>query len=65
MTYFTNQVAQVVRNTQSGTLPAGGYQYQDRPQQSAELLSAEAQFYARIIKEYGSIDAYNQRKQEV
>jgi hypothetical protein len=65
MSRFINQVAQVVRNTQAGTLPAGGYQYQDRPYQSAELLSAEAQFYARIMREYGSIEAYNQRKREI
>ncbi len=63
MTYFTNQVAQIVRNTQSGTLPAGGYQYIDTPQSTIDIRVLEAQFYARIIREYGSIDAYNQRNE--
>ncbi len=63
MTRFTNQVAQVVRNTQSGTLPAGGYQYQDRPSIDPDIRALERQFYARIIREYGSIDAYNQRNE--
>ena len=65
MTYFTNQVARIVRNTQSGTLPAGGYQYQDQPYSDPSIRELERQFYARIIKEYGSIDAYNQRKREI
>ena len=65
MTRFINQVAQVVRENQTRALPCGDYQYQDKPYQSAELLSAEAQFYARIKREYGSIEAYNQRKREI
>lgn len=62
MTYFTRQVAQVVRNTQSSSLPCGGYEPRDVPQTTPSIRELEAQFYARIIKEYGSIDAYNQRK---
>jgi hypothetical protein len=63
MTYFQNQVAQVVRNTQSSALPCGDYQYRDTPYIDPDIRALEAQFYARIIKEYGSIEAYNQREE--
>lgn len=62
MTYFTRQVAQVVRSTQSSSLPCGEYQYNDKP---AKMDVSEAQWLNSIIKKYGSIEAYNtQRFQE-
>lgn len=59
MTYFTKQVAQVVRNTQSSSLPCGGYQYNDKP---AKMDVSEAQWLNSIIKKYGSIEAYNKQR---
>ena len=62
MTYFTNRVAQVVRNTQSGTLPAGEYQYNDVPQSTLDMRVLEAQWLTTIVKKYGSIEAYNKQR---
>lgn len=62
MTNIQRYTAQIVREAQSTPLPCGGYQYSDKPQTTLSIGELEAQFYARIIKEYGSIDAYNQRK---
>lgn len=60
--YIQQYTAQVVRSTQSSSLPCGGYQYNDKP---AKMDVSEAQWLNSIIKKYGSIEAYNtQRFQE-
>ena len=62
MITIQQMAAQAAREARINGLPCGGYQYQDAPYVDPNLRAAEAAFYRRIIAEYGSIDAYNQRK---
>lgn len=62
MITIQQMAAQAAREARSIALPCGGYQYIDKPPIDPDLRAAEAAFYRRIIAEYGSIDAYNQRE---
>ena len=61
MITIQQMAAQAAREARSTALPCRGYQYSDAPYIDPNLRAAEAAFYKRIIAEYGSIDAYNQR----
>lgn len=62
MITIQQMAAQAAREARSTGLPCGEYQYRDAPYIDPNLKAAEAAFYRRIIAEYGSIDAYNQRE---
>lgn len=62
MLSIQQKAAQAARENRVNGLPCGEYQYRDVPYIDPNLRAAEAAFYKRIIAEYGSIDAYNQRK---
>lgn len=61
MITIQQMAAQAARENRVNGLPCGGYQYRDQAYIDPDLKAAEAAFYKRIIAEYGSIDAYNQR----
>lgn len=62
MLSIQQMAAQAAREARINGLPCGEYQYRDVPAINPDLRAAEAAFYKRIIAEYGSIDAYNQRE---
>ena len=65
MTKIQQLAAQAARENRYNGLPCGNYEPADIPASTLSMRALEAQFNARIIKEYGSIEAYNnQRFQE-
>lgn len=62
MITIQQRAAQAARENRINGLPCGGYVERDTVWVDPALRAAENAFYRRIIAEYGSIDAYNQRK---